>query len=234
VQSSPPESSPPTEPAPEQHAAPSTQPGCLARVLASLGALFVGLCVLGVLFSPAFRRGIRVARQRLQTMASTAAPMHPSASAPTARVPAPIGPRWAYDTRRDELRATDRRSACLASTGQRGRIARDVVSATGSLCFRQTGAGPVEAWVEVSRGMINCSFQDCAVRVAFDEGDVETLRAARPGDGTHTRLQVLEAARLLERVRASHRIVVEAGRIPSGSQQLVFDEAQGLVWPVTP
>ncbi len=203
---------------PQGYTPPPAKTGCATKVLAAIGLFFAGSCVLGVI-------GARNAPHG-PSQGNGSVPVAPGTSAPAA----PSGPRWTYEDNRDEMRNATRHIACLTSTNRLSFRFPYAGGATGTICFRQTTGGSLDAWVGVDRGQMICQYPNCNISVKFDDRAVATIPTSRPSGGAHTMLFVDSSSTFLRSTRAAHRIMVEAEFYNEGLQQLVFDQAEGLVW----
>lgn len=75
-----------------------------------------------------------------------------------------------------------------------------------------------------------CQYPNCSISVKFDDHAVTTVATSRPSGGAHTMLFVDSASTFLRSTRGAHQIMVEAEFYNEGLRQLVFDQADGLVW----
>lgn len=148
--------------------------------------------------------------------------------------PLPAGPQgaWSYSEHRDEMRDEVGRTACLRSSNAIDFDFPYNGGSYGSLCFRENPQFGFDAFFRVSKGQFLCGIYDCRVRVKVDDGPVQRLTVNPPASHDHDLLFFANNVeqRLLEQVRSSHRLVIEADFFRHGSAQFVFDDSSGLVW----
>jgi hypothetical protein len=139
--------------------------------------------------------------------------------------------RWVYPPTGDALRQTD--LACIRATNRLDFPFPYQGGSSAEFCFRRRGGerGELEAYVSVSRGQFVCHASDCSVALKVDDRPVVESRGDPAADGSSDIIFLRRASQVRQRLQRAGRFIIEATFYRSGTRQMVFEGAQGLVWP---
>lgn len=173
-------------------------------------------------------------RQSLrQSQAPSTAPSSPPGLVPNAPAPAAAGPtpsRWRYDRSVDEMRGTETRTACITASERLTFRFPYQGGSSAELCLRQKGR-TFDVFVAVSRGQFICHLRDCPIALKVDEGAVIEVGGDPPESSSHNMVFLRRGSTVRQKLLRARRFIVEATFYREGARQIVFEGAQGLVWP---
>lgn len=98
-----------------------------------------------------------------------------------------------------------------------------------TLMLRRSQAGS-DVMVTIEKGQFLCYASDCSVNVRFDDGPPKRVSASGPTDHSTTMLFLSGAGGLIQQMKRSKLLRVEATFYQHGSQVLEFN-VSGLTWP---
>ncbi len=99
---------------------------------------------------------------------------------------------------------------------------------TAALTIRQRQQS-VTAYLQVSNGQFNRSFQGGRVRIRFDDKPAVTYAYSAAENGSATIIFFDEAGTLIRQLKASRKMVIDVAFYAQGNRQIEFRTA-GLVW----
>lgn len=119
--------------------------------------------------------------------------------------------------------------ACVSSTNQLQFDFPYHGGSTGELCVRKRADGSRDAWVEVDKGQFICHYDNCTVRVKFDDGAIRSFGMAESSSGNSNILFFNSYGTFTSSLKKAKRVKVEAQYYQRGREVLEFDVA-GLKW----
>lgn len=203
----------------------------LARVVSFGWCLIV---LIGVYSTHLGKRPSEAASQASQSMAvkSGSASLPASAtvgSKDASKTAEASAQTWQYETTKDEMRGTTSSRASVVSTNQLDFAFPYHGGSSGKLLLRRKD-GELSVMIFISKGQFTCfDYQDDKVAMKFDAGPVLQYACSRADDGRTDVIFISPEQEILERLRKSKRLTVEAQFFQAGRQQLTFDTA-GLNW----
>lgn len=171
-----------------------------------------------------------------QPSQSLARPSTGPTSSPTSTPPSlPLPPprtAWRYTVDRDGMSDGVTRTACVQSS-DRVQQSFPYEDTGGRLCVRDSPRWGIDVYLSLNGdGQILCSsFDDCTIRVRFDDGAAQSFSAVGPADHSTTSLFFRNASRAITGLRSADQTRIEFQLYQQGTQYLTFPTA-GLTWPV--
>lgn len=204
--------------------------GNVLGLLAIAGAC--GVCTLGWGISG---RGDQGSSPQQSQAPSTVPGCAPAATSPlvtpnAATADAVMPSRWRYDRSTDDMRGTETRTACITASDRLMFQFPYQGGSSAELCLRQRGRA-FDAFISVSRGQFICHLRDCPIALKVDEGAVIELGGDPPDSAAHDIVFLRRGSTLRQKLLRARRFIVEATFYREGARQIVFEGAQGLVWP---
>lgn len=138
--------------------------------------------------------------------------------------------RWRYHRSVDEMRGTETRTACITATNRLEFQFPYQGGSTAELCLRQKGR-TFDVFVAVSRGQLICHLGDCPIALKVDDGAVIEVGGDPPDSAAHDMAFLRRGSTVRQKLLRARRFVVEATFYRDGARQMVFEGAQGLIWP---
>lgn len=207
--------------------------GCLIIV-----GIFLALVVIGIVFKPSEATRQKLAQEAAARKAKRAEVSKPQGmekdqgNAPQAaqdpQQPAKPSSQWTYSTDEDSM-GRKRSFAIVTSTNMLDFKFPYRGSQHGTLMFRRSAESGLNVLLSIERGQFICGFNDCAVNVRFDSGQIMRISASAPADHSSTLLFLENEARLLSLTRKSKIARFEATFYQEGAQTLEFN-VEGLEW----
>lgn len=87
-----------------------------------------------------------------------------------------------------------------------------------------------DAFIQVSKGQMDCSVEGCSLTVRFDDGKPQRFTGIEPEDGSIETLFVTPASRFITKLRHSKSVIIEVPFYQEGRRQFTFN-TKGLHWP---
>lgn len=157
-------------------------------------------------------------------------------AAEVARKGAPLTPltpfsAWTYTDETDPMTDRKTRFACTTSTN-RVQLNPPYVDVTARLCLRQSPRHGLDVFVTLDGdGQIICrSYSDCAVKIRFGEGLVQSFSATDAADGSSNIVFITNAQRFVNGVQSADRTRIELTLYEAGVQPIEFNTST-LEWP---
>jgi hypothetical protein len=138
--------------------------------------------------------------------------------------------RWRYDRSVDDMRGTATLTACITASSRLTFQFPYQGGSSAELCLRQTGR-TFDAFISVSRGQFICHVSDCPIALKVDEGAVIEVGGNPPDSAAHDIVFLRRGSTVRQSLVRARRFIVEATFYREGARQIVFEGAQGLVWP---
>lgn len=137
---------------------------------------------------------------------------------------------WTYSSSPNPMHDRKIKTACVTSVNSAS-LHFPYHDTTADLCFRTGFHSALDAYVSLNAdGQILCGFENCTVRVRFDQATPVRFSMATPSDHSSNVLFFTAPAALMRRVRAASRVIVELELYQDGDQALEF-HSHGLRWP---
>jgi hypothetical protein len=157
---------------------------------------------------------------------ASAAPVLDTAG--TAEIAAPaaatiLAEKWTYNATTDPMTSRTSRTATIASENSVEFDFPYQGEQHARLIVRNDPSYGRDVMLQIERGQILCpSYQDCSVRVRFDEGAAERWTAAGADDGSSTVIFFRSHSRFVQRMRAAKVVRVQIPVYQEGQPTFEF------------
>ena len=146
-----------------------------------------------------------------------------------AQPPAPVSASsWKSSDDTDEMTGATTQWMCTVSKNSLDFSFPYNGGATGELCIRKENKS-LDVYVTINPGQFMCGFEDCVVKLKFDDSPVATFTAIEANDGRSNTLFIRSEQRVLAKLKKSKRLKLQARYFQEGDRVLDFD-TDGLVW----
>ena len=134
------------------------------------------------------------------------------------------GEQWTYSISKDEMSGKSGAMACVTSTNELEFSFPYAGGSYGELCLRKGPRFSEAATVEISKGQILChSFASCNIRIRFDDNKPATTEGREPSDGSARTVFLPHYRTLVQTMKRSRTVMIEAEYYQNGAQILRFD-----------
>ena len=149
----------------------------------------------------------------------------PSSAAVSAN-PSPAAPptKWDYSESVDQMRGTTTKFAMLESENELD-LGFPYESGKALLTIRRRPEDGLNVMLKVGGQFMCSAFTDSYVSIKFDDGPIGRYRCTEPSDVTTGVAFIENESRLVEKMRTSKTMIIEAEFFQHGRQQLTFDVA---------
>lgn len=175
--------------------------------------------------------GVAVAVGQIADPAAVAPATETGATEPAKPVEHPDAAGWRYDVKVDPMYDRPTHLACVRSEDP-VRLGWPYGSPRAELCLRDSPRHGRDAYIQlVGDGQFICrSYDNCTVKVRFDEGGVQSFGATEAADGSSNIVFLTNYGRFVGAVKKADVTIIAATFYQAGEQNMEFDTA-GLVWP---
>jgi len=140
--------------------------------------------------------------------------------------------QWRYSTESDKMTGTTTKWAEVRSNNSLSLDFPYKGSNFGRLYVRQKDGKNAEAFVTIEKGQILCrTYDNCAVRVRFDENQPVRMSAAPAADHSSKIIFISPPGKFLSSAQKAKRILIELSLYQNGNQVLDFDTPEPLTLP---
>jgi hypothetical protein len=140
--------------------------------------------------------------------------------------------QWRYSTEADKMTGTTTHWAEVKSDNSLSLDFPYKGSNYGRLYFRQRDGKSPEAFVTIEKGQILCrTYDNCSVRVRFDESPPVRMSAAPAADHSSEIIFISPPAKFLSSAQKAKRILIELSLYQNGNQVLEFATPEPLTLP---
>lgn len=145
--------------------------------------------------------------------------------------PPPPAGAWTYASTRDAMTGGWTHTACVLSAN-RTTMTFPYSDGPARLCIRQSAQHGLDAYVSLTGGgQILCHrYDNCTIPIRFDSGDVQRFSGTDAADGSSDIAFIVNASRLVGRLRQTGVTRVQLTLYQAGTQTLEFHTAD-LEWP---
>lgn len=136
---------------------------------------------------------------------------------------APPAPAWSYSTYNDEMSGRPETSACIDSSALI-RLDWPYEAQYPRLCIRQSPRHGQDVIIRLPKGgqFICRSYNNCTIKVRFDEGEIQSFSAAEAADSSTDILFVTNDRRFVTAMRNAEMVRIEAEIYQAGAPTMVF------------
>jgi hypothetical protein len=160
--------------------------------------------------------------------ASSPASSPTSSSSPTDYTPPK--PEWNMGNDIDSVSGKESKVAIMDSTNEVEMAFPYNGGSTGSIIIRKHPRHGKDVIFKVSKGQLLCDISDgCSVSVRFDDKPARQVHATEPADHSSDTLFLSGYDRLVNEIKASKKMIVEATFYQNGARTYEF-EVEGLNW----
>jgi hypothetical protein len=197
-------------------------------VVAAVGVCAVAaIALIGLLLpnAPTPRPAATAGAPSATATAPSASTGKPSTSAPAEVAPDPAD-KWTYSVTDDPMTSRKNRAAIIASDNTVSFDSPYAGEQHGTLIIRQHSTYGLGVLLSIERGQILCrSYEDCQLRVRFDEGAPTSWAAIGPSDNSTTTVLLHSESRFVERLRKAKKVRIQVPVYQHGSPMFEFDVA---------
>jgi hypothetical protein len=134
--------------------------------------------------------------------------------------------KWSYQSNEDSMTSKPVRYAAIESENTVEFDFPYTGSQRGTLTLRQHPTHGFDVIFTIQKGQLLCqSYQDCQIRVRFDEDQPEAWSAVGPSDNSTTAILLHSESRFLQRLRKAKTVRIQVPVYQEGSPSFEFDVA---------
>jgi hypothetical protein len=131
--------------------------------------------------------------------------------------------KWSYSTEPDQMTGGTTRAATIRSENTVNFDFPYQGPQSGRLTLRRHPQYGREVFLRIEQGQFLCrSYEDCTVRVRFDDGPLERWAGLGPSDGTSTVIFIRNYDRFVQRLRQSETVRIQAEVYQEGAPFFEF------------
>ncbi|MFZ6755779.1 hypothetical protein ACO0K9_01050 [Undibacterium sp. Ji50W] len=93
-----------------------------------------------------------------------------------------------------------------------------------SLTVRKSANGTYDVMIEIEKGQFVC-MPECTLPVKYDQGEIVKVKAVLPSDGSSTALFFKSSPAMLQSLKSSKKIMIQATFYQEGTHALTFNTA---------